>query len=376
MSNVDDLICAVLRGDNPAWPWADEAQAITALHERAALHGVCPLLHSLLASSDWPAPVLQALRDRSVQQAMWELRHQQLLTQTLRALEAGGLRPVLIKGSALAYSVYADPVLRTRGDTDLLIPSAASEQAHHLLTALGYERSRGVSGDFVSYQASYTQRTADGGSHTLDLHWKINNSELLSGLFTHDELARDADRLPRLCADALGASRVQAMLLACMHRATHRHNPYYVHGEPHYEADRLIWLYDIHLLAGGMSDGEWDVFVQLASQKGLRAVCLDGMSQAGARLGTTYPAPVLVKLAQPGAVEPAAQYLDGGRLRQQWMDMRALGSHSKRLRLMRELLFPPAAYMHGKFGGGRISWLPWLYLRRAVGGIAKRVAGG
>ena len=40
-----------------------------------------------------------------------------------RGLAAAGVEPVLIKGTALAYSLYPDAGLRTRADTDLIIPA-------------------------------------------------------------------------------------------------------------------------------------------------------------------------------------------------------------------------------------------------------------
>lgn len=371
----DDLICSVLRRERPNWPWAvDDDAAGDALRRRAELHGVQALLYAHLNSTAWPASILQGLRHVAVQQAMWELRHQQLLAQTLAALHSVDVQPVLIKGTALAYSLYSNPVLRTRGDTDLIIAMEHKQLVHDTLLALGYERSLGVSGEFVSYQASYTA-PSDGGTHTLDLHWKINNSELLSRLFTYDELWRDAEPLPQLCPDALGASQVHALLVACMHRSTHKQNPYYVNGEPHHHADRLIWLYDIHLLAGRFNIREWDELVRLAGEKGLRAVCLEGMQHAHASFHTTYPDAVLAALTQRGAAEPAARYLDGGKVRQQWMDFRALGSLSRRLRFARELLVPSADYMRSKYPDMSPRWLPWLYLRRAVGGLLKRVVG-
>lgn len=370
---VDDLICAALRGENPAWPKeADSAQGDSLL-ERVEFHGVGPLLHSQLVTTDWPIAIVQALRVQALQQAMWELRHQQVLTQTLAALHALAVQPILIKGTALGYSLYADPVLRTRGDTDLIIPPDAIDRVHDALLSLGFERSPGVSGKVVSYQANYSMRTADGGAHALDLHWKINNSELLSRLFTYEELQAAAQPLPRLSPHAFGASRIHALLLACMHRSTHKRNPYYVNEHAHHDPDRLIWLYDIHLLAACLTQAEWNELTQLAQQKGLRATCLEGMEQARARFHTMYPTSVVSALAREGPEEPAARYLAGSGWRQQWMDFLALGSASRRWLWLRESLFPPASYMHAKFPSQPQWMLPLLYIRRATGGAARRL---
>lgn len=373
---ADDLICAALRGESPAWPWADDPAAIAGFLERTELHGVNALLYSRATVPAWPATLAQTLRDRTLQLAMWELRHQQVLIEALEQLDSLGIQPILIKGTALAYQLYQDPALRTRGDTDLIIPLQARAPTHEALLSLGFQRSLGVSGELVSYQASYTLVTAAGGAHTLDLHWQINNSELLSRLFTYDELRLSAEPLPRLSPYALAVGTVHALLLACMHRATHRHNPYYVNEQAHHDPDRLIWLYDIHLLATRMNESEWSRLLQLATQKGLRAVCLDGMRRAQACFQTQYPAAVLEALAQRGPAEPAARYLNGGKLRQQWMDFAALGSFARQLQWLRESFFPSAAYMQRKYPNPLLRWLPWLYLRRAADGFAKRLVRG
>jgi hypothetical protein len=372
--SVSELICAALRGEKPSWPRADDDVTLDRICAHASNHGVSALLYERCDALGWPAAVRDALRVHAVQHALWESRHQRVIAETLAGLDRIGIRPVLFKGTALAYSLYADAALRSRADTDLIIPADALPAVHDALLALGFERGLAVEGALVSYQASYTLRSASAGTHALDLHWKISNSELLSRLFTYEELRENATPLPRLSHHALGASRVHALLLACLHRATHKQNPFYVDGVPHFESDRLIWLYDIHLLAGELAANEWEAFARIATQKGLRAVCLEGMEHARACFQTVYPQSVLAALTQPGNAEPVSRYFAGGPMRQQWMNLQALESNSHRARLMREMLLPSADYMRRKYRDAFVGWLPWLYLRRAAGGIAKRLS--
>jgi hypothetical protein len=373
--SADDLICAVLRGESPSWPWPDVAGAAARFHSRCDLHGVNALLHTRLHSAPWPAGVLEVLRGKSVQLAMWELRHQQLLSEVLAKADHAGVQPVVLKGTALAYSLYADPAQRTRGDTDLLIPASARDAAESALTALGFQRGSGVSGELVSYQANYTKE-ADGNPHTIDLHWKINNSELLSKLFTYQELRSHAQPLHHLGANAFAPSPVYALLIACMHRSTHKENPYYVDGAAHLGGDRLIWLVDIELLCRALSGEEWRTLVALAREKGLRAVTLEGLEQARALLSSRHPDWVTSALAERGHREAPAEYLGGSKLRHQWMDFKALEGWPRRWRFTRELFFPSASYMRRKYPESTKSWMPWLYLRRAAEGLAKRLPRG
>jgi len=371
---VDGLICALLRGESPPWPEPGGAGRVDAFLRRSDYHGVSALLNEqLYRLESWPESLRQAIHDRAIARAAWELRHQQLLTRVHAALADIGVQPVLLKGTALAYALYPDPMLRARGDTDIIIPSTERRRVHDVLTTLGFALDMGVSGEFISYQASYTFSQADTGTHSIDLHWKINNSELLSRLFSFDELLQRAIPLSKLCPEALGVSPVHALLLACMHRATHKHNPYYVDGVAYYSADRLIWLYDVHLLTKSLSLTQWGEVVPLARDKGLCATCLDGMERSGTCFQAGYPECVLAALAASGAKERPATYLNAGKLRQQWEDFRALEGFSSQLRFLQELFFPPEAYMSTKYAQAERGWLPMLYVCRALGGLVKRL---
>jgi hypothetical protein len=371
---ADDLICAVLQGKRPAWPEPADQPAIELLMERAEFHGAAALVnHEMAQTPSWPKALREALHTRSIQQAMWELRHQVVLAQALEALHESGVQPILMKGTALAYSLYPNPALRARGDTDLIIPAEAKDSVHAALLALGFERNLDAGGDYVSYQANYTRHLAEGGAHTLDVHWMVNNSEVLSGLFTYEELRQEAVRLPALSDHAWGTSRMHSLLIACMHRATHKHNPYYVDGVAHRNPDRIVWFADIRLLCDHLTEPEWRNVVSAAADKGLRAVTLEALETTHAQLGGSAPGFVKEVLAGAGAGELASNYLFASSLRQQWMDFQALAGIRRKLRLIRELLFPPEAYMRAKFGPGAGS-LAWLYFRRASSGLLRRLA--
>jgi hypothetical protein len=91
-----------------------------------------------------------------------------------------GVQPVLFKGTALAYGLYPGPALRSRGDTDLIVSFVDRVRVAEALEGLGFVRDAGVSGDFIRAHANFTLTEADGSSHHLDLHWRINNSQLLA----------------------------------------------------------------------------------------------------------------------------------------------------------------------------------------------------
>ena len=371
---IEAMICAVLRGERPPAPAPWDTANAEAFLARAAYHGVQALLHEQLRDTKtWPSTILQRLRSQSLAQAMWEMRHQLVMADVLAKLASLGIEPVLFKGTALAYSLYGNPVLRTRGDSDLIVASTDRLRVVDALSSLGFVRSALGSRDSSSYQASYTLQAADGSSHTLDLHWRINDSESLSRLFTYEELRRHATRLDALSPHALIAGPAHALLLACMHRAVSMQTPYYVDGQTYFSGNRLIWLYDMHLLAQSLSAEAWATFSDLAKQKGLRAICLDGIERTRASFHTVVPENILAALARPGPTEPASAYLHAGIAKRHWMDFRASEGTRGKLGLIREVFFPSAAFMRGRFPDARFTWLPWLYARRILEGIGMRL---
>jgi len=164
---------------------------------------------------------------------------------------------------------------------------------------------------------------------------------------------------------------VHALLFACIHRAGHANAPYYVNGIAHLGGDRLIWLYDIHLLVVSMSADELVEFAELAASKEIKAICLAALRRTGECFATPIPADVAEMLNGAGCIEASARYLSGGRARQMLGDFLAFDRWSDRAAWVKEHAFPSADYMHSKYPDARDTWLPVLYARRALTGVAR-----
>lgn len=370
MTRAEELICVVLRGDAPLWPESADADFGDSVVDAARRHGVAALLVARGLDGACPPGVVAALRRDARAGAMWELRHQAVLARALDALAARGVDVLLLKGAALAYDAYPDPAQRARSDADLLVAEAQCAQAEGALFALGFEK---IPAATETYQAAYAFCAPDGTTHVFDLHWRFNNSEVLSRLFSFETLAARARPLARLCATARGAGRVDALLIACLHRATHRSAPYYLDDAP-YRGERLIWLYDIVLLARLFDAEAWGSFVARAQEIGVAPVCLEALSAAGAHLGAKIPDETIHALAGGDAESRAARYLSAGPLRQRMMDFFARPAAQK-LAFLRALAFPPGDFMRARFADARLRWLPWLYARRAAAGVLRWARG-
>lgn len=299
------------------------------------------------------------------QHAVLDLARESALRAALAALDEAGLQPLVFKGAHLAYRDYARPDLRPRVDSDVLIPPdhRARDAAHRALSALGYDSAPHVGGDFVMTQRMYVLRDGAHVRHAVDAHWRIATPQAFSRVLLHEELVRDAERIPRLGAAARGPSGPHALLIACLHRVAH-----------HAGFDCLIWLCDIDRVARRLTADEWDRFVGLARDRQLRAVCAAGLSGAAEQLRTPVPDAVRAGLDHPGeAPEASAGYFEPPRdsVTAALRDLRALSSWRDRARLVREHLLPPVTYMRGVFAPGSRAPLAWLYVRRLAAGARK-----
>ena len=297
------LVAAALRGGVPAYPRDPPPELPAHILALSAVHGVEALLAAALATAaaatSWPVALRERLRAITHAQAARELLIQHELDRLLPALAAAGVRFLLFKGTPLAYALYPHPYQRARGDTDLLIPPSDRGRAEAVLLGAGYRTAATAGGDLAAYERTYSKTDHAGVEHHLDLHWQLSNSQIFARAFGFAALATAAVPVPALGPHARMPHPVHGLLIACLHRVTHLHAPYVVDGVPYREANRLIWLYDIHRLAHRLSPDDWDGLVALASAKGLRALCLDGLTATQRTLGTAIPASLPGRLAAP-----------------------------------------------------------------------------
>lgn len=347
----------------------------------ARYHGLVPLLHQAfvddppIAQLGQMALLLAVCSTEALANSMWELAHRAELRRVLAALASAGMKPLLLKGTPLSFTHYTSPGLRPRGDTDLLLPRQQREAALDLLKRLGYRRDVAVEGKYISYQVTVSRVDSLRTTHCLDVHWRVNNSQMLARLLSYDELAAQSVAIPALGPHARAPGNPHALLFACMHRAGHANVPYYSEGVAHHGGDRLIWLYDIHLLLTAMSVEEREHFASMAADKQLRTVCREGLAAATAAFGTVISANLAQDLAPLDArPEPTLHLLKGGRWEQLVGDLKALDTWGERLGLLRENAFPGTVYMNAKYPHARLRWLPVLYARRLWNGATDRKA--
>lgn len=207
---------------------------------------------------------------------MWCLLIERKLMGLAGEFERDGIGFAVVKGASVAWTVYAEPCLRSFGDLDLLVRTADYGRACALLGRLGHERQRPEPrpGFEVRFGKASVHRHPEDRIE-VDLHrtlvlgpfglW-IDPEALLDRRQTFDLAGRKIDRL-----DDTGM-----LLNVAMHASLGRSEA------------RLVPLRDVaQVVQSGRVD--WDVLTSWARRWHLTAVLQDAFSTASRVLGAAVP---------------------------------------------------------------------------------------
>lgn len=334
-----------------------EAAAVIAVARAERVDAVLAQCLRQIDSTDvWPPAARAALVEHLRQHLVLESMKQRELVRVLAAFDAAGIEVLLLKGSGLAYTVYAEPHLRPRDDTDLFLRIGDLDRAADTLAGCGYARVDEPNAELASTQRHYIARDGAGLQHIVDLHWRIAIPRVFADAMAFDEIWSRAFAVPSLGVSARTCGVADALLLACVHRVAH-----------HRDAPDLLWLWDIHLLAERVRRDALTIFVAAAARARMCRVCGRGLELAHEHFGTEVDDMVTaLDRARSGVEEVSARFVGGLRtidvLRTDLQTLRWRG----RWRLLREHLLPPAEHMRARYGAD--AFLPLAYIRRIVRG--------
>jgi hypothetical protein len=359
-TSVDALIARLLRGDRP--PASDLAAHEAGLLLAAQRHEVVALVAESLARCAGASAGLRSTFERAMQQlAAADLAAEAELQRVLAGFVSKRVEALIIKGSHLAYSHYARSDLRHRIDSDLLVDRSQRDIADAALIESGYTADPKVSGDFTATQRLYAKRRFGAVVHIVDLHWRLASPQVFAHVLSYEELSSASAPIPALGSSARGPSNVHALLIACMHRVAHHHD----------EGERLKWVFDIHLIASRFDERSWAAFATLAVERGIAAVCLEGLECATQWLDTRVPNWLVAdeRFRSAASREQTSAYLTARPpARAVLDDFKALPTWRDRARLAREHFFPGTTYMRSVYAPSSRLPVAALYALRIVRG--------
>lgn len=373
---MDAIFAAPLRGEAASWPVEWRAEALRdEIQRRLLYHGIAGLLterRDLL--DDWPEPLLETMRQEAIGRTMWELRHQALLSTVIEDLHGAGIRSAALKGTALAYTHYANPSQRFRGDTDLLICKSDLPLARQALSGLGLAQVAGMHGLFgdMHFQEIWQYKDPAGFTHDIDLHWEVTNSMALKSVLNVNTVLEQAVPLPGLSLHARCAEPITALIHGCINRAVHGRDGYFSIDRNEYDPDRLLWAFDFRLQANALSAQQWDEFAQRSIQTGVAPICSDALYFAHKKLGTTIPDYVSDRLKEAPQVTKATQYiLSSSSAKRSLADLKATHGLLPKLNHVMARAFPPSDHLRAKYPECRKWPLLALHVRRHASALGR-----
>ena len=276
-----------------------------------------------------------AARERRL--AKMELGQHTALIAVLARLRVERIPVLVLKGAALRCWLYPKPHLRESSDLDLLFASREGAMAAvAALQPLGYATPY-LPGRFAhEIMCRHAVNRVD-----LDLHWGLSRSPAMAFLPGFESLYGRAQPLPALGPGALGLGAVDALLHACVHRASNLEGGL---------GDRLKWLYDVHLLTARLDAGAWDAFVADCRWARVSGIAGDALDASSATFGSVLSS-VVMETLQAGATDDV---VDARRL-QDWIYMqrqslRSLPDWSARGAWLWGRMFPPFGHMRELYG--------------------------
>jgi Uncharacterised nucleotidyltransferase len=340
------------------------------LVKTASDHGIAPLVFAALKKSELlgtaPKSATETLRLTYLRAGVANHLAFQELSFWVDRFGREQIDLVVLKGGALAVTIYPDIALRPMGDLDLLITPDAVERATRALIEEGYVAFAELTPEFAN-KFSVEQSFFRKGNRPsqIDLHWHVFTTPYYF------------ERIPvewfrqRTMEISINNGRVLAFLPTAqlLHLAAH----YMFHNYR-----RLIWSYDLALLvARCFRQIDWEDVIKAAAEFGLSQALYEALTEVRERWGVRIPVTYYERLRTvrtpwKGRVVFAAT----DELSDAELDMlKGLGLKGslRKSAYWLSVIFPSPGYMRTRYRINSRRWMPLYYLRR-VGKAAHLIA--
>jgi hypothetical protein len=161
---------SVLQDESPLAPAASLDEWSSLLNFLRA-NWIIPFVYRKIGSSPQecrpPETITDEMRQDFLISVVRSLHMERQLQEIIEALEEEGVRVLVLRGPALAFSLYEDPAMRPSCDLDLLVLPEQVVQARTILESLGY---RCLARDFFREEC-FIHHENPGNKFPVDLHW-------------------------------------------------------------------------------------------------------------------------------------------------------------------------------------------------------------
>ena len=342
------------------WPAIDQISAhqdalFNCIHE----HGLTPtLLHHLAPDNlrSLPEALKGSLLSDAKQEAVREYELMAEFRELARSFAECKINVILFKGTALSLQLYKINGHRPRGDTDLFVSCSDFVRCHQMLLDHGYTHQSPEAGALVISSGIYTKSGRFGVIHEIDLHRSITSTHHpYRDYMSFDTVWQQSECLDALPENVRVPGAKHAFLHACFHAAQH-----YSHM-----GNRLLWLYDIHLLLGVLSAADLRTIWRDAKQLQLGSVVAFYLNETVFWFGSAISVDQLAEVNIFGGDASLAlleQDISLGRANRVLLNLDNIDGAWGKFKFLWQRLFPPSNVLLND-GEGR--WLlPLRYAQR------------
>lgn len=252
--------------------------------ERAVSVTYAPLQR--VAADLVPPDVLDRMRRLALVTDFAMLHLDSRLRESLSALQRAGVRVMLLKGAALAYSVYGDVRKRPMSDIDLLVDQGSAENARRAMLSIGWRELSGGVADSTYERHHHAPPLAD--TQSPHLHLEIHSALFPARqpfAFDVRDLWSRSRPLGGVNPETFVPDPVHSLLHACLH--------FLWSHLARFGAWRTIR--DVEAISR-CADMDWDAFVSIARQARGDTSCYWTLRIARAVAGVEVGAGVLDEL--------------------------------------------------------------------------------
>jgi hypothetical protein len=169
-------ICTVLRDETPLAPEASLAEWSELLAIVKIRWGI-PLIYCKIVSLPPecypPETITDEMRQDFLVSCVRSIHMERQLQEIIEACQEQGVRVLVLRGPALAFSLYPDPAMRPSSDLDLLVQPEQVIKVRGILESLGYKclaKRFEIARDFFREEC-FIDRKNQGNKLPVDLHW-------------------------------------------------------------------------------------------------------------------------------------------------------------------------------------------------------------
>lgn len=318
------------------------------LWERIEYHGIAALIFYGGKSREWSKTHWHRVSEEARLAALWEATHQEVVASAIEHLALAGIKTVAMKGTALAYALYPKPELRRRGDTDLLVRSDDLPKTRRVLAETGWSPIANSHG--LYFQENWIFENELGFEHVIDLHWQTSDRPIVQAMLPISEIFASAMPLPGLSPNANRPSHAITLVQCTLNQQWHFIHGYWMGETKPKGAHRLVWQYDIDLLARSFDNADWDQLESIAQRKGIGPLIGETMLRSKDLFNTPLPVDRISALVDM-PIDPMFDALMSSTdsLSEFWLDLRSTSTWEGRFNLLRNRAFPPQSHLMEKY---------------------------